>query len=104
MPVELPPGIKSSVAAPGSAAEGWQLVMTDEGRSDNAAQAETLFCLANGALGVRGGREEQSSPTDEALLAGAFVTVPLSCHDNVAGCARLLETRVSVAVGMRNQA
>src|SRR5260221_14187547 len=101
MPVELPPGIKSSVAAPGAAAEGWQLVMTDEGRSDNAAQAETLFCLANGALGVRGGREEQSSPTDGALLAGVFESVPISYHESFPGFARASDTRVPVADGKR---
>ena len=75
--------------------------MRDEGPSANAAQAETLFCLANGALGVRGGREEQSSLTDGAFLANVFETVPINYHESFPGFARNSDTRVPVADGKR---
>ena len=101
MAVDLPHGIKPSVLTPDSATDGWKLVMSDEGPSHNAAQAETLFSLANGALGVRGGREEQSSPTDGALLAGVFESVPISYHESFPGFARASDTRVPVADGKR---
>lgn len=101
MAVDLPHGIKPSVVTPDSATDGWKLVMSDEGPSHNAAQAETLFSLANGALGVRGGREEQSSPTDGALLAGVFESVPISYHESFPGFARASDTRVPVADGKR---
>ncbi|MDE2252005.1 MAG: beta-phosphoglucomutase [Gammaproteobacteria bacterium] len=101
MAVDLPHGLKPSIAATGAASDGWHLAMSDEGPSGNAAQAETLFCLANGALGVRGGREEQPSATDGALLAGVFESVPIRYHEGFPGFARASDTRVPVADGKR---
>ena len=75
--------------------------MEGEGPSANAAQAETLFALANGLLGVRGGREEQSSPTDGAFLASVYERLPIDYHEAFPGFARASDTRVPVADGKR---
>jgi len=55
---------------------------------------ETLFALANGALGVRGGFEEHASSSDGTFLAAAY-------HERLAGFARRTDTRVPVAEGKR---
>ena len=39
---------------------------------ETAARDESLFALANGALGVRGGLEEMASDTDRSFHAGLF--------------------------------
>jgi trehalose/maltose hydrolase-like predicted phosphorylase len=75
--------------------------MSDEGPSANAAQAETLFALANGLLGVRGGREEQPSATDGAFLASVYERLPIHYHEGFPGFARASDTRVPVADGKR---
>jgi alpha,alpha-trehalose phosphorylase len=62
---------------------------------------ETLLSLANGAVGVRGGREEQSSATDGAFLASAYESVPIHYHESFPGFARASDTRVPVADGKR---
>ena len=79
----------------------WQLHMSEEGPSANAAQAETLFALANGLLGVRGGREEQPSPTDGAFLASVYERLPIHYHEGFPGFARGSDTRVPVGDGKR---
>jgi alpha,alpha-trehalose phosphorylase len=81
--------------------ERWRLLMCDEGPSGNAAQAETLFALANGLLGVRGGREEQPSATDGAFLASVYERLPIEYHEAFPGFARTSDTRVPVADGKR---
>lgn len=65
------------------------------------ARDETLFALANGALGVRGGFEEQGSPTDGCFLAAAFERNAIHYHERLAGFARNTDTRVPVAEGKR---
>jgi beta-phosphoglucomutase len=75
--------------------------MSDEGPSADAAHAETLFALANGLLGVRGGREEQPSASDGAFLAGVYDRVPIHYHEALPGFARASDTRVPVADGKR---
>lgn len=92
--------LSNGVAAPPDE-PGWQLRMSDDGPSSNAAQAETLFALANGELGVRGGREEQPSGTDGALLAAVYERVPIHYHEAFPGFARASDTRVPVADGKR---
>lgn len=87
--------------APALGSERWQLRMSGDGPSANAAQAETLFALANGELGIRGGREEQPSATDGALLAGVYERVPIHYHESFPGFARASDTRVPVADGKR---
>ena len=77
--------------------------MHDEGPSRNAAQAETLFALANGMLGVRGGREEQPSATDGAFLASVYERLPIQYHEAFPGFARGSDTRMPVADGKRKR-
>lgn len=66
-----------------------------------AARDETLYALANGGLGVRGGFEEQDSPTDGSFLAAAFERNAIHYHERLAGFARNTDTRVPVAEGKR---
>jgi alpha,alpha-trehalose phosphorylase len=81
--------------------DSWRVAMQDEGQSANAAQAETLFALANGLLGVRGGREEQPSATDGTFLASVYERLPIDYHEAFPGFARASDTRVPVADGKR---
>ena len=62
----------------------WRLVQTRYER-ERAARDETLFSLANGALGVRGGFEEVDSPTDGSFLAAAFEQNPIHYHERLPG-------------------
>ncbi len=78
----------------------WRLVQTRFER-ERAARDETLFALANGALGVRGGFEEADSPTDGSFLAAAFEQNPIHYHERLPGFARSTDTRVPVAEGKR---
>jgi len=66
-----------------------------------AACDETLFALANGALGVRGGFEEHPSPSDGTFMAAAFVQSEIHYHERLAGFARRTDTRVPVVEGKR---
>lgn len=65
------------------------------------ARDETLFALANGGLGVRGGFEEQESASDGSFLAAAFEQNAIHYHERLAGFARNTDTRVPVAEGKR---
>jgi len=79
----------------------WHLTMQEDGPSANAAQAETLFAIANGSVGVRGGREEQASSSDGAFLSAVYDRVPIFYHEGFPGFARFSDTRVPVADGKR---
>jgi trehalose/maltose hydrolase-like predicted phosphorylase len=78
----------------------WQLVQT---RFDPALEAkqETLFALADGALGLRGGLEEWASPSDGAFLAEVYERTAISYHERHPGFAATTDTRVPVADGKR---
>jgi len=67
----------------------------------HSAGDETLFALANGALGVRGGFEEHPSLSDGTFLAAAFVHSEIHYHERLAGFARRTDTRVPVVEGKR---
>jgi len=86
--------------APVSADNGWQFRQSAF-NPQRAACDETLFALANGALGVRGGFEEHTSPTDGTFLAAAFVQSEIHYHERLAGFARRTDTRVPVVEGKR---
>ncbi|MBS0393722.1 MAG: beta-phosphoglucomutase, partial [Proteobacteria bacterium] len=77
------------------------MCLDHDGPSASAAQAETLLALANGLLGVRGGREEQPSATDGAFLASVYERLPIEYHEAFPGFARTSDTRVPVADGKR---
>ncbi|HYM86498.1 MAG TPA: glycosyl hydrolase family 65 protein, partial [Pseudoxanthomonas sp.] len=66
---------------------------------DQRARDESLFALANGLLGVRGGFEEDDSPSDGTFLASVFEQSPIHYHERLAGFARSTDTRVPVAEG-----
>jgi beta-phosphoglucomutase/alpha,alpha-trehalose phosphorylase len=63
------------------------------------ARDESLFALANGSLGVRGGLEEEDSPSDGSFLSAVFEQNPIHYHERLAGFARNTDTRVPVAEG-----
>src|SRR5688500_10192912 len=44
------------------------------------ARDESLFALANGSLGVRGGFEEDESPSDGTFLAAVYEKNPIHYH------------------------
>ncbi len=61
------------------------------------AQDESLFALANGALGVRGGLEEEPGSTQGSFLAGAWERTPIEYHERFPGFAAYTDTRIPVA-------
>jgi len=74
----------------------WRLIQSTW-QPEHAARNETLFALANGSLGVRGGFEESASPTQASFLAGAWERSPIHYHERHFGFARTTDTRVPVA-------
>ncbi|MFT3792860.1 MAG: beta-phosphoglucomutase [Rudaea sp.] len=62
-----------------------------------AARDETLFALADGALGVRGGCEESASATQGTFIAGVWERSAIHYHERHHGFARTTDTRVPVA-------
>ncbi|WP_343214343.1 beta-phosphoglucomutase [Dyella sp. ASV21] len=65
------------------------------------AQDESLFAVANGALGVRGGLEEDDSPSHGCFLAAAWERTPIEYHERFPGFAAHTDTRIPVADGTR---
>jgi beta-phosphoglucomutase len=63
----------------------------------HAARFETLFALANGVLGVRGGIEESASPSQGTFIADAWERSEIHYHERHHGFARTTDTRVPVA-------
>jgi len=64
---------------------------------DVEARDETLFALANGSVGVRGGLEESASPTQGTFIAGVWERSPIHHHERHFGFARNTDTRIPVA-------
>ncbi|HEX7802411.1 MAG TPA: beta-phosphoglucomutase [Pseudoxanthomonas sp.] len=81
-----------------AALDPWRLRQTSSEPSQRARD-ESLFALANGSLGVRGGFEEDDSPSDGSFLAAVFEKNPIHYHERLAGFARSTDTRVPVAEG-----
>ncbi|MGH8158742.1 MAG: beta-phosphoglucomutase [Rhodanobacter sp.] len=82
--------------APAADADTWRLSQS-QWRAAHAARDETLFALANGSLGVRGGFEESPSPTQGSFLAGVWERAPIHHHERHFGFARNTDTRLPVA-------
>ena len=78
----------------------WRLQVTgvDPAR---VALDDTLFALANGSLGVRGGAEESADGAGGTFLAAAYAQSPIHHHERLPGFARSTDTRVPVADGTR---
>ncbi|MFD0323570.1 beta-phosphoglucomutase [Lysobacter gummosus] len=66
-----------------------------------ARRDQTLFALANGSLGVRGGFEEADGGSDGSFLAAVFEKHPIHYHERFPGFARNTDTRLPVADGQR---
>lgn len=78
--------------APGFDVGRWRLIQS-RWQPQRAARDETLFALANGSLGARGGFEESASTTQASFLAGARERTPIHYFE----FARTTDTRVPVA-------
>ena len=87
-----------TVVVSSRAVDPWRLVQSAPD-AEHAARDESLFALANGALGVRGGFEESPGATQGSFLAGAWERTPIHYHEKFAGFARATDTRVPVADG-----
>ena len=76
---------------------GWTLAR-DAAQTDVAArlQEESLFALADGVLGVRGGAEELEG-VGGVFLNAVFDRTPIVYHERFPGFARASDTRVPVA-------
>ncbi|MGN6739967.1 beta-phosphoglucomutase [Dyella sp.] len=83
-------------ALPAGDIDPWRIVRR---RADPAdfAQDESLFALANGALGVRGGLEEAPGASHGSFLAGAWERTPIEYHERFPGFAAHTDTRIPVA-------
>ncbi|MEH6413997.1 beta-phosphoglucomutase [Pseudomonas sp. CGJS7] len=85
---------------PAAAPDPWRLRQTglDPAR---ARRDETLFALANGSLGVRGGIEETDGGSDGSFLAAVYEQHPIHYHERFTGFPRYTDTRLPVADGQR---
>lgn len=87
---------------PAEPSSGWTIV---EDGADAAGEPwrETVFALADGVLGVRGGLEERASPSGGAYLAGVYETTPIHYHERHPGFAASTDTRLPLPDGARIQ-
>lgn len=92
MEAARPDGFDTPVAE----ADTWRLSQS-HWQPAHAARDETLFALANGALGVRGGFEESPSPTQGSFISGVWERAPIHYHERHFGFARNTDTRLPVA-------
>ncbi|MDX2298300.1 MAG: beta-phosphoglucomutase [Xanthomonadaceae bacterium] len=65
-----------------------------------AERDQTLFCLANGRIGVRGGAEEGGG-SGGCFIAQVHERTPIHYHERFTGFARFSDTRLPVADGTR---
>ncbi|MFK2903108.1 beta-phosphoglucomutase [Dyella ginsengisoli] len=85
-----------SPAPPAADVDPWRIVRHSTDPAD-FAQDESLFALANGALGVRGGLEEAPGGSQGSFLAGAWERTPIEYHERFPGFAAHTDTRIPVA-------
>lgn len=78
---------------------GWRLVVTSATDAATAEHQGSLFALANGVLGVRGGLEEQAGRSGSAFLSAVYDRTPITYHERFTGFAAASDTRVPVADG-----
>ncbi|QAU25470.1 beta-phosphoglucomutase [Dyella sp. M7H15-1] len=79
----------------------WRLMHTHRPMVIEQPTLESLFALANGMLGVRGGLEEQFSPTQGSFLTSVWERTPIEYHERFPGFARTSDTRIPVPDGTR---
>ncbi|WP_346949709.1 beta-phosphoglucomutase [Dyella sp.] len=94
--------VPTSVVGAAGVPDPWTLIRRG---TDPAgfAQDESLFALANGALGVRGGLEEGDSPSQASFLSAAWERTPIDYHERFPGFAASTDTRIPVADATRIQ-
>lgn len=91
----------ASVSPPTAAdVDPWRLRQTSRELA-RARRDETLFALANGSLGVRGGLEEADGGSDGSFLAAVYEQHPIHYHERFTGFPRHTDTRLPVADGQR---
>ncbi|CAN5160629.1 glycosyl hydrolase family 65 protein [soil metagenome] len=78
---------------------GWTLSITGT-TPDRERWAETIFALANGAIGVRAAIDECGGGDGSTFLAAAYETSPIAYHERFRGFASSTDTRVPVAEGL----
>ena len=79
----------------------WRLVLAHRPTASEQPTLESLFALANGMLGVRGGLEEHGSPTQGTFLSGVWERTPIEYHERFPGFARTSDTRIPAPDGTR---
>jgi alpha,alpha-trehalose phosphorylase len=94
---------QSRPAAPHPSSDDAQPWALRQDRYDLARRRrdETLFALANGSLGVRGGLEEADGGSDGSFLAAVYEQHPIHYHERFTGFPRHTDTRLPVADGQR---
>lgn len=80
----------------GSSADGWSVTLSGTDTADER-WAATVTALANGAVGVRGVRDEQHPHGATTLLSAVYETSAIDYHERLKGFARTTDTRVPVA-------
>ena len=99
-PEPMPAGRHTAAATTTTGIDPWCLIRRDHGKAARA-QEESLFALASGSLGVRGGLEEGHSSSQGSFLSGVWERTPIEYHERFPGFARSTDTRVPVADGTR---
>ena len=82
------------------AERAWRL-RQDRYEPERRRRDASLFALANGSLGVRGGFEEGRGDGDGSYLAAVYEQNPIHYHERFRGFALSTDTRVPVADGKR---
>lgn len=90
----------SAPPLPAADLDPWRL-RRDGLEPSRARRDETLFALANGSLGVRGGVEEADGGSDGSFLAAVYERHPIHYHERFTGFPRHTDTRLPVADGQR---
>ncbi len=82
-----------------SAIDPWRFVRRGTDRS-GMMRDESLFALANGQLGVRGGLEECPGSSHASFMASVWERTPIEYHERFPGFARHSDTRIPVVDGI----
>ncbi|MDQ3288903.1 MAG: beta-phosphoglucomutase [Pseudomonadota bacterium] len=93
-------GAPSVPAASTTSADSWCLRQTTWDPTRRGLD-ESLFALANGSLGVRGGLEETCSGTDTSFLASVHERNRIDYHERFVGFTPSTDTRIPVPDGKR---
>jgi beta-phosphoglucomutase len=88
----------ASADAATDADEAWHLRRQGDDAEVRTGEA-SLFALANGSLGVRGGGEETADGCGGCYLAGVYERHPIEFHERLPGFVRGTDIRVPVADG-----